>query len=89
MSNLCLKEYNYHVLKLKGYNMTSKSQIKVLMAQEDINARQLAELLNKNGDKSYTQGSLLQKISKSSFRYDEMENIAKILGYNIKFEKQN
>lgn len=67
--------------------MTSKSQIKVLMAQEDINARELAELLNKKTDKQYTQGSLLQKISKSSFRYDEIEIIASLLGYKIKLEK--
>jgi len=69
--------------------MTSKSQLKVLMAREDINARELAELLNKETDKNYTQGSLLQKISKSSFRYDEIEIIARILGYEINFKKIN
>ncbi len=68
--------------------MTSKNQVKVLIAKEDLNTKELAELLNKTSNKKYTQSSLLQKISKSSFKYDEVENIAKILGYEIKIEKK-
>lgn len=67
--------------------MSSKSQIKVLMALEDINAKDLASILVEKTEQKYTHNSILKKISKSSFRYDEMELIAKVLGYKIKFEK--
>jgi len=67
--------------------MSAKSQIKVLMALENMNAKELANfLVDKTGQK-YTQNSILQKISKSSFRYDEIELIAETLGYKIKFVK--
>jgi hypothetical protein len=68
--------------------MTAKSQIKVLMALENMNAKELANLLVEKTGQKFTQNSILQKISKSSFRYDEIELIAKTLGYIIEFKKE-
>ncbi len=68
--------------------MSSKSQIKVLMALKNINAKELAEILVEKTGQKFTQNSILQKISKSSFRYDEMELIADALGYKIIFSEK-
>ena len=67
--------------------MTAREQIKILLIKEHLSTKNLAELLNKNIDKHYTQQSLLHKLSRGTLRYDEVENIAKVLGYKIKFEK--
>lgn len=58
------------------------------MALENINAKEMAEVLTEKTTQNFTQNSILQKISKSSFRYDEMELIADVLGYDIEFKKR-
>lgn len=68
--------------------MSSKEQLKIMMLKEHLNARQLAEMLAKKTGKHYTHQSLLHKISLSSLRYDEMEIIANILGYEITINKK-
>lgn len=68
--------------------MGSKEEVKVLIAKEGITVKKLAELLAKQTDRHYTQMSLQHKISNSSLRYDEMEEIAEILGYKITIERK-
>ena len=67
--------------------MSSKEELKVLIVREGLTVKKLAELLQKKTNKHYTQQSLQHKISLSSLRYDEMEIIAKLLGYRIHIEK--
>ncbi len=68
--------------------MTSKEQVKIIMAREGLTAKKLAEILAEKTGKHYTQQSLLHKISLSSFRYDELETIANIFGYEISIIKK-
>ncbi|MBQ6516471.1 hypothetical protein IJI31_04760 [bacterium] len=68
--------------------MSSKEQIKIMMLKEHLTAKQLAEMLAKKTGKHYTHQSLLHKISLSSLRYDEIETVADILGYEIQIVKK-
>lgn len=70
-------------------NSNSKEQVKIIMVKEKITAKQLAAILVEKTGKHYTQSSILNKISTSSFRYDEVKTIADIFGYEIKIEKIN
>ena len=68
--------------------MSSKEQIKIMMLKERLTAKKLAELLAAKTGKHYTHQSLLHKISLSSLRYDEMEIIADMLGYEVVINKK-
>jgi transposase len=68
--------------------MSSQEQIKIMMLKERLTAKQLASILAEKTGKHYTHQSLLHKISLSSLRYDEMETIADILGYEIIINKK-
>ena len=65
----------------------AREQIKVLLAQEVITMKELANALGKELNKKYTPDNLSQKLRKGTIPYNEMVIIAKILGYKIKFEK--
>jgi len=65
-----------------------REQVKVLLAQEVMTLKDLAEALGKELGKKYSPDNLSQKLRSGSIRYNEMVIIAKILGYKIKFEKE-
>ncbi len=50
---------------------------------------ELAKYASEISGKKYTVHGLSQKMVNSSMKYDEMKFLAKIMGYDIKFEKQN
>lgn len=68
--------------------MSSQEELKILLVKEGLTVEKLADKLSKHTGKHYTRGSLQQKISLSSLRYDEMEEIAEILGYKITIERK-
>ncbi len=68
--------------------MTSREQVKIIMVKECLTAKKLAALLAQKTGKYYTQHTILNRISLSSFRYDEIETIADILGYEIIIKKK-
>lgn len=68
-------------------NLFAREQVKVLLAQEDMTLKDLAEALGKELGKKYTADNLSQKLRSGSLRYNEMIVMAKILGYDIKFVK--
>ena len=67
--------------------MSSKEQLKILLVKEGLTVKKLAAMLTEKTGKNYTQQSLQHKIFLSSLRYDEMEEIAKLLGYKISRNK--
>lgn len=67
--------------------MSSKDELRLLILKEHLTVKKLAEMLVEKTGRHYTQDSLQAKIFKSSLRYDEMEDIAELLGYRIKIEK--
>lgn len=68
--------------------MNATEQVKILLVKEHLTVKELAELLNKNTDKQFTQHSLLSKLSRGTLRYDEVALIADVLGYEVKIEKK-
>lgn len=68
--------------------MSSRDELRLLIVKEHLTVQKLADKLVALTGRHYTQDSLQAKISKSSLRYDEMEDIAKLLGYTIKIEKK-
>ena len=64
-----------------------KQQIKILLAQENYFLKELAQMLEAKTGKKYTLDSLSHRLARASITYEEMLDIAEILGYEIKFEK--
>ena len=67
--------------------MSSKETIKILLVKRGMTVTKLAELLTEKTNKKYSRSGLSNKINRSTINYDEMEDIAKILGYKIVFEE--
>ena len=65
-----------------------KKQIKILLLQEDLMLKELANEMSEKLKKNYSPSSLSHKISRNSITYSEMVCIAEILGYDIKFVKK-
>ena len=69
--------------------MSSKETVKILLVKREMTIKTLAEKLTELTGKNYSRSSLSSKINRSSLNYDEMEDIAKVLGYKIVFEDIN
>ncbi len=69
-------------------DLFAREQVKVLLAQEVMTLKDLAEALGKELGKKYTADNLSQKLRSGSIRYNEMIIIAKILEYEVKFIKK-
>lgn len=50
---------------------------------------ELAKLATEKSGKNYTVFGISQKLARNSMKYDEVKFLASILGYKIKFEKEN
>ena len=67
--------------------MSSKEIVKILLIKRGMTITKLAEKLSEITGKKCSRANLSDKISRSAIRFDEMEQIAKILGYEIEFKK--
>ena len=67
--------------------MLVREQIKTLLAQENIKMKELAVKMQEVTGKNYSLQSLSHRLKRGSVTYNEVLDIADILGYNIKFEK--
>ncbi len=67
----------------------AKIQIKTLLAQRAVKLKDLAQLLTERTGKPYTPNGLTHKLSRGSITYNEVLQIADILGYKIRFEDIN
>lgn len=67
--------------------MTVREDVKILLAKENLTITELAEKLSKKYNKKYSMAGLSQKLVRSTMKYDEVKQIAEVLGYKIKFEK--
>lgn len=68
--------------------LVAKEIIKILLKRENIKQKELAEILTQKNNKKYTEGSLSQKIVRGTISYNEVVQIADILGYDVKFERR-
>ena len=67
--------------------MTTREDIKSLLAKESMTITQIAEKMSAETGKSYTVKGISQKLSRNTLRYDEFKLIIKILGYEIDLKK--
>jgi len=68
--------------------MGIREEIKALIAKEATTLTDVAAKLTKNKDKRAAMNSISQKLRNKTISYNEIERIADILGYDIKFEKR-
>jgi hypothetical protein len=67
--------------------MSSKEDVKVLLAKENITLTELAKKLSIKLNKTYTLAGLSRKLAIDSLKYNEFKSIVEILGYRIDIVK--
>ena len=68
--------------------MSVSEDLKILLLKKTM-ITELAKLATEKSGKNYTVFGILQKLARNSMKYDEVKFLASILGYKIKFEKEN
>ncbi len=68
--------------------MTIKRRLKSLLANEEIKIKDLAKMLEAKRNAKVLPNGLSQKINRSSLKFDEVEEILDIIGYDIVFQKR-
>lgn len=63
-------------------------EIKYLLAKEKVTLTSVAQTLQNRNYEKLTLSNLSRKIKKHTIKFEEVREIADILGYNIKFEKK-
>ena len=74
---------NYIIIDI----MSVREDLKILLVKEQMTLTELAREAENISGKKYTVYGLSQKLVNSSMKYDEMKFLARVLGYDIKFEK--
>jgi len=69
--------------------MTSKEDVKVILAKENMTLTELVKELTNYSNKNYTMPGLSRKLAINSLKYSEFKNIAEALGYKIVLVKNN
>ena len=71
----------------KSMKLLLKEQIKILLVQEGLKLKDLALLIEQKTGKKCSPDSLSHKLNRGTMTYNEVINIAEILGYNVNFDK--
>ena len=74
---------------LINFIMSVSEDFKILLLKEKTTITELAKLATEKSGKNYTVFGISQKLARNSMKYDEVKFLASILGYKIKFEKEN
>lgn len=69
--------------------MSVSEDLKILLLKEKMTITELAALASEKSGKSYTVFGISQKLARNSMKYDELKFLASVLGYKIKFEKDD
>lgn len=67
--------------------MTTREDIKSLLAKESYTITKMAEELTRKTGIKYTVKGISQKLTNNTLKYEEFKMITEILGYKIKLEK--
>lgn len=66
-----------------------KKQVKQLLLNESYNMKELVQMLvDEKGYTDYKPDSFYHRLTRGSITYHEMLDIAEVLGYKIKIEKE-
>jgi hypothetical protein len=68
--------------------MYVREQVKALLAQENTKMKDLALKMQEKIGKKYTLQNLSHRLKRGTVTYNEFLEIAEILGYKVKFEKE-
>ena len=74
---------------LINFIMSVSEDLKILLLKKKTTITELAKLATEKSGKNYTVFGISQKLARNSMKYDEVKFLASILGYKIKFEKEN
>lgn len=69
--------------------MDVKKVLNILAAKEGVNSSELAKRLATYTNRKISVTSFLNRMNTGTIRYNEVDKIAEMLGYQIKFEKTN
>jgi len=68
--------------------MDVKKVILILGAKEGLNSSEIARQLGEYSGRKISVTSFLNRMNTGTIRYNEVDKIAEMLGYEIKFEKK-
>lgn len=68
--------------------MSVKTKIKALLATEDLQLKELAEALSEKNKISINPNDISRKINRETIKYNEVEEILDVMGYDIVFVKR-
>lgn len=69
--------------------MGVNEDLKTLLLKEKLTITELAKMASKKSGREYTVYGISQKLLRGSMKYEELKFLAGVLGYKIKFEKEN
>lgn len=69
--------------------MSIYEEIKYLLAKEKVTLTSISKTLQQQNHEKLTLSNLSRKIKNQTIKFEEVREIANILGYQIKFEKMN
>lgn len=75
------------ISKIYNLVMSVNEDFRILLIKEKLTITEFARLASEQSGKKYTVFGISQKLARNSIKYDEMKFFAKVLGYDIKFEK--
>ncbi len=67
--------------------MGANKDLRKLLLEENKSIKQLADMASAISNKKITQYSISQKLNRDSMKYDEVQFLAGVLGYEIEFKK--
>lgn len=65
--------------------MSVRTDIKKILAENDISITKLASMLSEKTGKYYSQSNISQKLMRSTLKYEEAKLIGQLLGYELKY----
>ncbi len=65
--------------------MSIRTDIKTILAENDVSITQLAKYMTEASGKYYSQSNISQKLMRGTLKFEEAKLIGKILGYELKF----
>ncbi|MBR1425123.1 hypothetical protein IJ579_06130 [bacterium] len=65
--------------------MSIRTDIKTILAENDVTITQVAKELSNVTGKHYSQSNISQKLMRGTLKYEEAKLIGQILGYELKF----
>lgn len=65
--------------------MTIRTDIKTILAENDVSITQLAKYMTKITGKHYSQSNISQKLMRNTLKFEEAKIIGQILGYELKY----